>query len=130
MIDVDILAESGYKFDRRRVRSVIEKLLSGQGVTDRVEVSVSVVGERKIKALNKKYRQTDEITDVLSFPLEDTKTETPFLSSPDGVLRLGDIVICYSQAVRQAAEHNRMVDNEMEMLAEHGCRHLLGIHHA
>ncbi|KKS67203.1 MAG: putative rRNA maturation factor [Candidatus Collierbacteria bacterium GW2011_GWA1_42_60] len=63
-----------------------------------VKISLSVVGERKIRELEKKYFHEDKVTDVLSFPLEEG-VEMP--DDFDG-LNLGDIVICYPQAKRQA----------------------------
>jgi len=42
---------------------------------------------------------------------------------------LGDIVICYPQAKRQAMQWNKLLDEEIEFLASHGLLHLLGIHH-
>ena len=123
MLNIDIFAQSGYKFDRDRVRKAMEKTLVLHGLIDNnLEISLNVVGERKMRELHKHYMETDEVTDVLSFPLEEAVY-------PDGVLRLGDIVICYPVAVGQAMAENKMVDEEMEFLAEHGLLHLLGIHH-
>lgn len=119
---IDFITESRYSFDRKKVREALEKLLLEQGVTGDAELTVSVVGERKMKTLHKKYLETDETTDVISFPLED-------VVMPDGKLILGDIVICYPVAVEQARAENRMVDDEISFLAQHGCLHLLGIHH-
>ncbi len=68
-------------------------------------------------------------TDVLSFPLNDSSDDRPFISSPDGILRLGDIVVCYSVAVEEALEKQCKVDSQIQFLAEHGLMHLLGYHH-
>lgn len=122
MVRVDISSQSQYQFNRKRMRSVIEETLKTHGVSGDTEVSISMVGARKMRALHKQYMKTAETTDVLSFPLQDTV-------GPDGVLRLGDIVICYPVAIMQAAENNRLVDEEMAFLVEHSCLHLLGIHH-
>ena len=51
------------------------------------------------------------------------------MNIPDGILRLGDIVVSYPVARRQAGEHNLLVDNEIKILVKHGMLHLLGIHH-
>ncbi len=119
---IDIFCESRYKINRQAIKDTLDKCLSENHVTSDVEMSVSIVGERKMKLLHKKYMETEEATDVLSFPLEG-------VDFPDSVLRLGDIVVCYPVAVRQAGENNRMVDDEINFLIDHGCRHLLGIHH-
>ena len=122
MVRVDIASRYEYQFDKDKIRRVVEKTLVEHGISSDVEVSLAVVGGRKMRELHEKYMETDEVTDVLSFPLEGTV-------GPDGMLQLGDIVVCYPEAVRQAAENNRLVDEEMAFLAEHACLHLLGIHH-
>ncbi|NCP47448.1 rRNA maturation RNase YbeY [Candidatus Collierbacteria bacterium CG1_02_44_10] len=124
-LDLSISADSRYSFDRKRVRSALKKTLVEQGVAGKVLISLSVVGERKIRELEQKYFNQDEVTDVLSFPLQEGE-EMP--ADFDG-LNLGDIVVCYPQAKRQAMQWNRLVDEEIEFLACHGLLHLLGIHH-
>ena len=78
------------------------------------------------------YRHVDSTTDVLSFPLNDPSDSTkyvPFVEPPDGVLQLGDIIVSYPQAVVEAAEENKLVDDQIVFLVLHGLNHLLGIHH-
>lgn len=91
-----------------------------------------------MKTLNKTYREIDATTDVLSFPLNDPSTSSdkdiaagfsPDRSSPDKVLRIGDVVVSYPQAVLEAAEENVMVDKKIEQLIVHGLDHLMGIDH-
>lgn len=120
-IKVMLFVESRYKVNRKRITTIIKNLLNEQMVTGPVEVSVAVVGSRKMKDLNKKYRDKDETTNVLSFSLnEDTQTE---------VLRLGDIVISYPEVIREAAAQEVLVDDKIDELVKHGLQHLLGIHH-
>lgn len=116
-LDLDILADSRYPFDRKRVKEAMRKVLVEQGMEEGViKISLSVVGDRKIRELKKKYLGIDEVTDVLSFPMEEGEV-------------LGDIVICYPQAKRQALQWNKLLDEEIEFLACHGLLHLLGVHH-
>ena len=104
----------------------LENLLSEQKMTEgKVKISLSVVGERKIRELEKKYFDRDEVTDVLSFPLQEGEA----IPGDEEGLDLGDIVICYPQAKRQAMQWNKLLDEEIEFLACHGLLHLLGIHH-
>ncbi len=121
-ISVDILGGTRYKIDRKKIRETVEKTLKSHGVADMAEVSVVVVGERKMSQLHLKYLQAEGPTDVMSWPLEG-------VNYPDDVLRLGDVVVCYPVAVKLAAEENMMVDEKIASLVEHGCLHLLGIHH-
>ena len=122
-LQLDIKADSRYSFDRKRVKASLTKTLVEQGRGGEINISLSVVGERKIRELERKYFDRDEVTDVLSFPMEDELAETT------ESVGLGDIVICYPQAKRQAMQWNRIVDEELEFLANHGLLHLLGIHH-
>ncbi len=129
MITVFIKTESHYTVDRNRVRIIIEKILLSKGVKGKVEVSVSVVGDRLMKNLNRKYRNFDETTDVLSFPMTEEVKDKPFVEPPDNVLRLGDIIISYPQAREDALEENKLVDDKIDELVEHSMLHLLGQHH-
>lgn len=128
MINVLIKTESHYTINRKSVRGVIEKVLFQKAVRGNVEVSVNIVGDRLMKILNKKYRNLDETTDVLSFPLTEV-TERPFVDPPDKILRLGDIIISYPQAREDAGEEDKLVDDKIDELVEHGMLHLLGQHH-
>jgi len=122
---VTIKSRPEYKFDRELVEKTVEGILFKNGITDLVEVGLLVVGVPEMKKLHKKYMETDEVTDVLSFPLN-----TPLEFPPNlGGKPLGDIVICYPVAVQQAKANGKSVDEEMAFLAEHSCLHLLGIHH-
>jgi len=123
-LKVLITADSRFKFDRKRVRKAVEGLLLERGVRGEVILSVSVVGERKIKELNKKYLGRDGVTDVLSF----SQVEGESVPESEGLM-LGDVVVCYSVAKKQAVGLNKLLDEEIEFLVLHGVLHLLGVHH-
>jgi len=125
MITVLFQTESHFPVDRKIIKEAIEKALVGQVHRD-AEVSVSVVGDRRMRELNKKYRKLDATTDVLSFGLEN---DSEFIDPPDDVLRLGDIVVSYPQSVNEAREENKLVLDQIVLLVLHGLDHLLGKHH-
>ena len=122
MITVKISADSKYPVDRVRIRGAVKKATNEYGLTGAV-IGILVVGERKMADLNKKWMKRQGPTDVLSFPMEGGFDEI------DGPYILGDVVVCYPQAVKQAGEKNILVDDEIDALVEHGVRHLLGEHH-
>ena len=101
----------------------------------KVNVSVNFVSEGEIKDLNNKFRQIDKVTDVLSFPnLEKSYfqklTEFDGERNPDdGILFLGDIVICKKVAKKQAKDYRHGAKREICFLALHGLLHLLGFDH-
>ncbi len=129
MISINIIADAKFPFDRTALRLHLTKVLTKHRLTSNVEIDVQVVGSRSMSVLHRTYMQIPGATDVLSFPLNDPADDRPFISSPDGVLRLGDIVVCYPMAVQQAFEKQCKVDAQIQFLAEHGLMHLLGYHH-
>ena len=136
MISVPLFCESRYPVNRRAIKKTVEAVLGERGVSGSIEVSVSIIGDRKMQALNKKYREKDSTTDVLSFsqveeaPPVNKKVQSPkWVSVPDGLLRLGDVIISYPQARKNAAKKEVLVDEEINFLVRHALLHLLGIHH-
>src|SRR3989338_9214603 len=67
MTNILIKTDSHYKVNRKRVRRVIDSFLMEKKVKS-AELSISVVGDRQMKKLNRQYRNLDETTDILSFP--------------------------------------------------------------
>lgn len=124
-IKVLVYVESRYKVNRKKIVSAIKNLLKEQSVDDFVVVSVAIVGDRKMRELNKKYRSLDKTTNVLSFP----QTEGERSISKTNELHLGDIVISYPQVIKEAAYEEVLVDDKINELVSHGVLHLLGIHH-
>jgi probable rRNA maturation factor len=78
--------------------------------------TVAIVPDARVRALNRQYRRTDRATDVLSFPAGEPG-------------QLGDVVIAYGVARRQAAEAGHPIATELRVLALHGLLHLLGYDH-
>ncbi len=76
-----------------------------------------MTGDGEVKELNRKYRNIDRPTDVLSFPMKD-----PYM--------LGDVVISVERAAQQAARYGVTVEGEVTRLLVHGTLHLLGYDHA
>ena len=124
-IKVLIFVESRYKVNRKKIIAVVKTLLKEQSVTGSVEVSIAVVGDRKMRSLNKKHRGKDNTTNVLSFSINEGEP----MVLPTDTLRLGDVVISYPQIIREAAAEEMLVDDKVNELVQHGLMHLLGLHH-
>lgn len=120
-----VYVESRYKASRKRIKRAVNAVLREEKMQTPVEVSVAIVGDRKMRALNKKYRDLDKTTNVLSFPL--SEGDSSFL--PTDIIRLGDIVVSYPQVIKEAARDEMMVDDKIEELVIHSMYHLLGVHH-
>ena len=98
-------------------------------------VSVVITDDATVQELNRQYRGLDEPTDVLSFglgglakPLEETAAE-PFIVPEELPPQIGEIVIAYPYAARQAAATGRPIRDELALLVVHGVLHLLGHDH-
>jgi probable rRNA maturation factor len=92
------------------------------------DISVVMTNNLKIKALNKKYRNINKATDVLSFPIY-SKVELKKLKASKDLLNLGDIVISYDKAIAQAKEYGHSLKREISFLFIHGLLHLLSYDH-
>lgn len=90
----------------------------------KVEVSINIVGEGRIRELNRKYRQKNKVTDVLSFPLGRESGFTQY-----GTIPLGDIFICLPFAKKEAKRENIGIERKIAQLVVHGFLHLLGHKH-
>jgi probable rRNA maturation factor len=94
-------------------------------------LSVTLVSNQKIRGLNKKWRQKDKATDVLSFALavEDRDSFEIALSLPAMPIELGDVIISAPRASSQANEFGHSLDRELYFLFVHGFLHVLGFDH-
>jgi probable rRNA maturation factor len=119
---VEGVAEAG--LDRESVERLVQAVLDDLGVEGPCSLSVSLVGDDAIRALNREHRALNEITDVLSFPVDRLDP------LPAGMEReLGDVVISLAQARRQAADEGVSEHEELTSLVVHGVLHLAGFDH-
>ena len=86
--------------------------------------SIIFVDEKTIQEINKKYRNIDRVTDVISFALEDNET-----IKNEEIRVLGDIYICIPRMQAQAQEYNHSEKRELSFLTVHGLLHLFGYDH-
>ncbi len=136
---VDIKIKKRFKqcVNRPRLKSLIHVVLSSEKAPSPAEVSLVVTDDEDVHRLNKRYRGKDRTTDVLAFALREEKPASSsnmnaghaFVLPQDGIHRLGEVVISYPQAERQAGENNNSVEDEITILIVHGLLHLLGYDH-
>jgi probable rRNA maturation factor len=109
--------------DGRALVATARRLLAAIG-EESAALSLSLVDDGCIRALNHRYRGKDSATDVLSFPL-DNGAEPRVLER-----MLGDVVISVDTARRQAAAYDAPLQREIYRLLIHGLLHLKGHDHA
>jgi len=111
------------EFFKKVIMAGIEEL----GLDDKgVEISLSLVGQSKMREFNREYRKKDKSTDVLSFPMyEKLEIESRKLK----IFDLGDIFICLPFAKNDAKSENICIDKKLAQLTVHGFLHLVGYDH-
>lgn len=106
----------------RQLRQVARKILSASGCPD-AELSILIVGDRRIRQINRDYLQRDKATNVISFAQQEGE------EVGGATLLLGDVVISAETAARDAAEAGLPLASELYFLLLHGILHLLGYDH-
>ena len=128
MIKVRVKNTSNYPISSPKIKKNLKAFLKGQGIVSDTEVSVALVGKEKMIKLAKKYLgEKQSVHNVLSFT--ENEVSEKFIYPPGGPILLGEIVVCYPKAQEEANEENKMIDEKVIELVEHGALHLLGIHH-
>ncbi len=142
--------QTDYEFDfdyKKVANDVITKTLLHEQFKYDVEVSITFVNEESIREINKEYRDIDNSTDVLSFPMIEYDSDYSRISerkeemydflidvidikNPDtDEIILGDIVLCVPVIINQAKEYNHSILREYAFLIVHSMLHLLGFDH-
>lgn len=115
------------------IRTCAERVLAGEQVPFDAEIDVTVVDAQTIRQMNAEYRDKDAVTDVLSFPmyafLNGVPQEELEPELDSGCVMLGDMILCYTRAVEQAAQFGHSPARECGYLTTHSVLHLLGYDH-
>ena len=112
---------------RMLIRRCCNAVLVNEQFKGSAEISVTIVDDEAIHELNKKHRNIDRPTDVLSFPLGVNGVYD--VNNDTGAQMLGDIVISIEHAMKQADLYGHSLDREIAFLAVHSMLHLLGYDH-
>jgi len=131
-VQISIARRTGCKIKRSWFKKVIAFVLSEEKITGNVMVDLLVTGERQIRHINKMYRRIDRATDVLSFSFLEKKQhrgKTKFPLEADGNEHLGEIIISFPRAIKQANRNGYKPEIELIRLITHGMLHLLGYDH-
>ena len=111
------------------LRRAIEATLDYEQFFNSCEVSMTFTDNAGIKELNRRFREIDRETDVLSFPLFDYEGEADEPVLDEIRNNLGDIVISLEKARAQAEEYGHSYEREVAFLCVHSMLHLLGYDH-
>jgi probable rRNA maturation factor len=131
--EIEIFVEEEFRglIDEDWVGRIAQAVLKVEGVSSPYEVSLVFTDSETVRELNRDYRGVDAPTDVLAFyVLPRRGGDDSFILPPDGVTRLGEVIVSYPQAVEQAKEQGHSTQRELALLIVHGILHLLGYDHA
>lgn len=103
-----------------RLQRLAHRVLAAAGEPSS-ELSLELVGDHRMRQLNRRYRNRNAATDVLAFATREA-------NGPASPL-LGDVVISFDTAARQAAAQGHAVEREVAVLLVHGVLHLCGYDH-
>lgn len=130
-----IYSESG-EFPEENAKA-LEKAMEGAVDSD-IPLAVEFIftDEEEIRRLNRETRNTDKVTDVLSFPALDAikgkalkKRDFPLEIDDEGNLFIGSVAVCVKRAEEQAEEYGHSYQRELHYLLVHGIMHCLGYDH-
>lgn len=137
MIEVVVTNEHSYSVNTDELQRVVNRVFLVAGVTI-AQIGVHIVDEPTMVQLNQQYKHHQGATDVLSFVLHDPEQPTPaFLETEATESQYGDIFLCYPVIANEVQEDDfedssdleEAIQERLEFLTEHGCLHLLGVHH-
>lgn len=129
------------KIDKNFLQKVAGKTLDNlpkyKKSNKKIEIELVVIGEKRMKSLNRDWRGKDKATDVLSFENQKPllcqgyggQAKIKFIIPPNKIINLGQIFICYPVAKRQAMRYGASMQEEIAKLLVHGILHLAGYNH-
>jgi len=129
--------EDSLMIEKEMILEKLEKLLNSLSENqnllakesfDSLSIELSLVHEKVIQEINSEHRDKNKVTDVLSFPAQDSIRHGEF-EILNSELVLGDIVICHEVCSHQASEHGISYKDEFIHLFVHSLVHLYGYDH-
>ena len=108
--------QSGHTFDEARLKKAVRGVLAAAGIRS-AEISIAIVDDARMHALNRQYLAHDFPTDVLSFVLDRDEVA--------GTLD-GEIIASADYAASEATRFGWTADDELLLYVIHGCLHLVG----
>jgi probable rRNA maturation factor len=127
MIGIDVTVESGGWSSLDSIEDLARRAAEAAfavvpGVPAQAEISLLLTDDAGIRALNRTWRGLNKPTNVLSFPANGPP-------APDGVSRLGDIVLAFDTVAREADDEDKSLTEHVLQLLVHAELHLLGHEH-
>ena len=114
------------------MKNVFDKCFEEENIQDsKLYITVTFTNPENIQKINKKYRNIDRATDVLSFPMFEKEDLEEKIEAKDFLYEdiLGDIIISLEKVEEQAKEYGHSFERELSYMLVHGFYHLMGYDH-
>jgi probable rRNA maturation factor len=125
MVKINVTKQSNYPVSGVKVRKYLQKFFNEHGIVSSAECHVSLVGEEKMLSLAKRYYKDNKLHNVFSF----VESEVKGFIHNDDVMQLGEIIVCFPVALKEAKQEGKLIEEKVLELVGHSALHLLGIHH-
>tara|TARA_B100001079_G_scaffold105132_1_gene90194 strand:+ start:2372 stop:2821 length:450 start_codon:yes stop_codon:yes gene_type:complete len=122
-VSLSIINHNNFKVDKPlsdKLNHAFELICVEEGLSN-CSVNIKIVDNNEIENLNKKFRNKDRPTNVLSFTNEDISRRI--------TNNLGDIAISYEYVKRESKEQDKKFDDHIVHMFIHGIYHILGFDH-
>ena len=131
MIEINYIGIEELPNEEKLIKDVVNKVLAFESIKHDVDVYVTLTNNNEIHDINKKFRDVDKPTDVLSFPMYESGEIDSLRNEKqhDEEEILGDIIISIEKVKEQAEEYGHSFERELAYLVTHGMLHLLGYDH-
>jgi probable rRNA maturation factor len=124
MIEINNLTTK--EIDEESLKRSVELVLKEEGVREKSELSLVLVGSGRMRKLNRRYRGKNKVTDVLAFP---EPNDSLVQTKENSTRNLGELVICLREVAKNAKRLESSFDRELVTCLVHGLLHLLGYDH-
>jgi rRNA maturation RNase YbeY len=114
--------------DDEFLRKIAEKVLEEEK-KKKIRLSIALVGQARMRKINKRYRGKNRVTDVLSFPSSKILMEKFKIGNIKKIEGLGEIIICIREVKKNAKRIKSSFEKELAQVLIHGILHLLGYDH-
>ena len=114
------------------IKKVVDKCFEEENlINSKLYVSIALTNPENIKVINKQYRNVDNATEVLSFPMFEKEELKKMIKKQDYEHEdiLGDIIISIEKVEEQAKEYEHSFERELSYMIVHGFYHLMGYDH-
>lgn len=126
MIEINNLTTN--PVDEEFLKKVAEKVLEGENKKD-ADLSIALVGQGRIRVLNKRYRGKNRVTDILAFPESKALLEKFKVGPLKKIKGLGEVVICLREVKKNAKKYGSTFEKELAQVLIHGILHNFGEDH-